>query len=188
MVNSKKFSITTKSGDKGKTSLLDGSRVNKSSLRPETYGTIDEANAFLGALRAATTVAKTKELVIRVQNHIFFINSELACPPDKRTLLKRIINEKDISYLDEQIASLEAKLQLPREFVLYGGTLSSAFADIARAVVRRAERFVVRLDNEEILSNGNIKKYLNRLSDFLFLLARYEEFSSGVEPLHPENK
>ncbi|MFC1848730.1 cob(I)yrinic acid a,c-diamide adenosyltransferase [candidate division CSSED10-310 bacterium] len=178
-------SISTKKGDEGNTSLLDGTRVAKFSLRPEAYGAIDEANAFIGALRALSTVKRIKELLITIQNHIYYINSELACPPDKYSLLKRKINEGDTHFLDQNIVSLEAELKLPRQFVLYGGTVSSAYADIARSIIRRAERKVVKLDHEEPLPNAVIKQYLNRLSDLLFLIARLEENEAGVKPLHP---
>lgn len=181
----KKYSITTKKGDRGKTSLLDGSRVTKYSLRPEAYGVIDEANSFLGALRAQTISERIKSVIITIQNHIFLINSELACPADKRSMLKKLIGTEDVVYLEQEASRLEEELQLPRSFVLYGGTISSAYADIARAIMRRAERRVSELDANEPLENDSIKKYLNRLSDILFLIARFEEKIAGVEPLHP---
>lgn len=183
----KPYTIATKTGDRGTTSLLDGSRVAKFSHRPECYGVIDEANAYLGAVRAISNSERVIQTIITVQNHIYVINSELACPADKKMLLKRCIGETDLAFLDTEIEKLELVLQLPRKFVLYGGTIASAYADIARAVIRRAERNIGRLDAEEPLKNPIIKRYINRLSDLLFLLARYEEKESGVTPLHVDS-
>lgn len=186
MTNTREYSIATRGGDSGETSLLDGTRVKKFSLRPDAYGTIDEANAFMGAFRASTSIERIQTIIIEVQNHIYYINSELACPVDKLELLKKRINENHLHYVDEQIQILEAELSLPRAFVLYGGTLSSSYADIARAIIRRSERVVSSLDAVEAIENVYIKKYLNRLSDLLFLLARYDEKIAGIEPLHPK--
>jgi cob(I)alamin adenosyltransferase len=180
------YSITTRKGDEGMTSLLDGSRVKKDSFRPEAFGTIDEANAFMGAFRATTTVDRIRGIIVTVQNHLYFINSELACPPEKLGLLRRKIGEADLGFLDKLIDKLEGELVLPREFVLYGGTIGSAYADIARTIIRRSERHVVTLDSVDPLENPFIKKYLNRLSDLLFLLARLEERTAGIQPLHPK--
>lgn len=182
----KKKSISTKKGDKGETSLLDGSRTRKSADRPEVYGTMDEAQAFIGLARARSTVPRVTGLLLEIQNDIYMVNSELACPHESRHLLKRTVEEKDVDRLTRHVTSIEADLDLPPRFVLYGDTETSAVLDVARAVVRRAERALTRLEESETIENRNIKAYINRLSDLLFLLARLEEREAGVSPKHPE--
>jgi cob(I)alamin adenosyltransferase len=181
----KDFSITTKKGDKGKTGLLDNTQVNKFDLRPEAYGSLDEAAAFLGLVRAKTDLDDIKEIMWTIQNHIYLINSELACPPSSFHLLKNILGEKHLNVIEEKSKVVEKNLNLPRKFVLYGQTEISAYLDIARTVIRRTERRVVELDNTDPLNNKNIIAYLNRISDTLYLLARYDEFAHNVPYAHP---
>ncbi|MBN1483034.1 cob(I)yrinic acid a,c-diamide adenosyltransferase [candidate division KSB1 bacterium] len=183
----KNFSITTKKGDDGTTGLLDNSRVQKYDLRPETYGTLDEAAAFLGLARAKSTLARTKEILLVIQNHLYLINAELACPVDSLHVLKYKISTAHLQQLETFSASTEKELALPRKFVLYGQSESSAYLDIARAVVRRAERRFVELNQIEKLDHATISAYLNRLSDTLFLLARYEEYRNGIPFVHPDD-
>lgn len=178
-------SITTKKGDDGTTGLLDNSRVKKSDPRPETYGTLDEAAAFLGLARATTDLERTRDFLLTVQNHLYVINAELACPPEYLHLLKKKLTGDHLQKLETLAQSLEAELALPRKFVLYGESQVSALLDVARAVVRRAERRLVELIEQENVDNPSILAYLNRLSDALFLLARYEEFAHGIPFAHP---
>jgi cob(I)alamin adenosyltransferase len=178
------FSITTKKGDDGTTGLLDNSRVQKFDLRPETFGTLDEAAAFLGLARATTTLDKTKEILLKIQNHIYLMNAELACPIDYLHLLKDKLEQSHVQVLEDLSKPIEEELELPRKFVLYGQSQTSAYLDIARAVVRRAERRLVELNQAEALDNKSIIAYVNRLSDTLFLLARYEEYKNGIPYLH----
>ncbi len=180
-----RFSITTKAGDRGTTGLLDSSRVLKYDARPEAYGTIDEANAFIGLARAKTDLPAVKKILLAVQNHLYLINAELACPTEHLALLKRKVEAQDLQVLENESGDIEKKLHLPRKFVLYGETEVSAYLDVARAVIRRAERRVVELNDQDKISNGIILPYLNRLSDALFLLARYEEFAHNVPYAHP---
>ncbi len=181
----KKYSITTKKGDNGSTGLLDNSRVQKFDLRPETYGTLDEAAAFLGLARAKTSLDETKDILWKIQNHIYLMNAELACPVDYLHLLKDKLAESHLQELEEFSETIENKLELPRKFVLYGQSETAAYLDIARTVVRRAERRLVELNQKEQLENKTIMAYINRLSDVLFLLARYEEFKNGIPYAHP---
>jgi cob(I)alamin adenosyltransferase len=180
------FSITTKAGDQGTTGLLDHQRVAKYDLRPEAYGTLDEANAFIGLARVKTDLSIVKEILLNVQNHLYLINSELACPTEHLALLKRRIGAADLQELERYSSKIEQQLALPRKFVLYGATEVSAYLDVARAVLRRAERRVVELNSLEKIENDALLPYLNRLSDSLFLLARYEEFAHNVPYQHPE--
>jgi ATP:cob(I)alamin adenosyltransferase len=180
----KSFSITTKKGDDGTTSLLDNSRVKKDDLRPEAYGTLDEAAAFLGLARAKTKLEASRAFLLTVQNHLYVINSELACPPERLHLLKQKLSPAHLQKLEELSQTIEAELELPRKFILYGQSEISAILDVARAVVRRAERRVVELQAREPLEDVVIPAYLNRLSDALFLLARYEEFKQHLPFAH----
>lgn len=186
MTSEKKKSISTTKGDGGETSLLDGTRTRKSALRPEAYGTLDEAQSFIGLARAHSRVPRVKENLLLVQHYIYVINSELACPPDKKDLLERKVNAGDVDRLTKIIDAIEAAVDLPPKFIVYGETKPSAFLDTARAVVRRAERALNRLEEAEKIDNQSIKAFINRLSDLLYLLARLEEREAGVPLRHPE--
>ena len=177
--------ITTKKSDKCRTGLLDSMKVNKFDLRPEAYGTLDEAASFLGLVRAKTDLDEIKKLMWTIQNHIYLINAELACPPSSLHLLQNVLDKNHLNDIEIKSQEIEKRLELPRKFVLYGQTEVSAYLDIARAVIRRTERRVVELDNSEPLKNKNIIPYLNRLSDTLYLLARYDEFAHNVPYAHP---
>ena len=182
----KNYSITTKKGDDGTTGLLDNSRVQKSDVRPDVYGTLDEAAAFIGLARAQSSLDKTKEILVAIQNHIYLMNAELACPIENLHLLKIKLSEDHLVRLEGLARKIESELDLPRKFVLYGQSQTSACLDIARAVVRRAERRLVELQELEALDNRFILAYINRLSDVLFLLARYEEAKNSIPFLHPD--
>lgn len=177
--------ITTKKGDKGFTSLLDGRRVPKFHLRPETYGTVDEMNSFLGMARAVSKDRMVKETLLTVQNHLYLIGSELALSGKDRRLLKKEITQKEVDWLTELSVGFEASLKPKPRFVIYGETFISSILDVARAVSRRTERRVAEMKSKGMLSNPKILEYLNRLSDVLYLLARYEERKVGVKPRHP---
>ncbi|MDZ7723151.1 MAG: cob(I)yrinic acid a,c-diamide adenosyltransferase [candidate division KSB1 bacterium] len=179
-------SITTRTGDHGETRLLDNTRVRKYHVRPEAYGTLDEAGAFLGRARSVTSIPYICTTLRTLQNHLYLLNSELACPEDKRDQLKTIITNQQLGYLDTCITFIEDNIEMPMKFYLPGQSPVSADIDIARTIVRRAERRIVELDGEEPLENNYILPYLNRLSDLLFLLARYEEFKNGIDYAHPE--
>ncbi len=177
--------ITTKKGDKGFTSLLGGRRVPKFHLRPEAYGTVDELNSFLGMARAVSKDQRVRETLLTIQNHLFIIGSALALSGRDRTLLKREITQKEVEWLTYLSTDFEASLKPEPKFIIYGETCISSILDVARAVSRRAERRVVEMKSKPMLRNMKILEYLNRLSDVLYLLARYEEKKVGVKPKHP---
>ena len=177
--------ISTKKGDKGFTGLLGGRRVPKYHLRPETYGTLDELNAFLGMARAICKDRAVKEILISIQNHFFIIGSELALSKRDRSLLKGEITQGEVDWLCQLSARFEATIKPEPKFIIYGETQLSSILDVARAVSRRAERLVAKMKSKRMLYNFRILEYLNRLSDVLYLLARYEEKRAGVRPKHP---
>jgi cob(I)alamin adenosyltransferase len=177
--------ISTKKGDKGFTGLLGGRRVPKYHLRPETYGTLDELNAFLGMARAICKDRTVKEILITIQNHFFIIGSELALSKRDRSLLKGEITRREVHWLSQLSTRFEATIKPEPKFIIYGETQLSSILDVARAVSRRAERLVAKMKSKKMLYNFRILEYLNRLSDVLYLLARYEEKRAGVRPKHP---
>jgi len=170
--------IYTKTGDKGQTSLYGGTRVAKSDLRIETYGTIDELNANIGLLRDQKNDSSTKKILLKIQNELFTIGAMLATPPDKERLKsgkKRLniteISASNVQYLEQEIDAIEKQLPVMTHFILPGGHQTVSFCHIARCVCRRAERLTVHLHKKEPI-NEIIISYLNRLSDYLFVLAR----------------
>jgi cob(I)alamin adenosyltransferase len=181
-----KKSISTKKGDQGKTSLFDGTRVSKASLRPETYGTLDEASALIGLARARTGDPEIFKILLEIQTQIYLVNAELACPPEAKDRLNHRLEKKHLDALEAQASTIEKELNLPPRFVLYGETEAGAVLDVARAVVRRAERALSALDEAEPLDNPHVKPFVNRLSDALYLLSRWEEKKAGRAWRHPE--
>ncbi len=169
--------IYTKKGDKGETSLFGGQRVLKSSDRIEAYGTVDELNTVLGTTSALPVTDYTRELVITVQNQLFVLGADLATPHERKTRIDRI-GEKEIEFLEESIDKMEETLPKLKHFILPGGSHAGSIFHHCRTVCRRAERAAVRCAQEEDISDLAIK-YLNRLSDFFFVLARYENNESG---------
>ncbi len=177
--------ISTKKGDKGFTGLLGGRRVPKYHLRPETYGTLDELNSFLGMARATSRDQKARKILYAIQNHLFIMGSELALSGGGRNLLKGEITQKEVDWLSRLSVDFETLLKPEPGFVIYGETQVSSVLDVARAVSRRVERLVAKIKSKKMLHNLKILEYLNRLSDVLYLLARYEEKKAGVKPKHP---
>lgn len=175
--------IYTKTGDDGETGLFGGGRVPKDDLRIEAYGTIDELNAFLGQARTAALPVEVDGVIARAQHCLFTIGAELATPDSNRSRIASIA-EADVHSLEAGIDQLDERLPLLREFVLPGGSLAAAALHVARSVCRRAERRVVTLARLEgvTVSAGTIK-YLNRLSDYLFVAARYANHASGIEDI-----
>ncbi len=177
--------ISTKKGDKGFTGLLGGRRVPKYHLRPETYGTLDELNSFLGMARAISKDRKVTKILFHIQNHLFIIGSELALSGGDRDLLKGEIAQKEVDWLGRLSTDFEALLKPEPGFIIYGETQISSVLDVACAVSRRAERLAAKMKSKKMLHNVRILEYLNRLSDVLYLLARYEEKGAHVKPKHP---
>ena len=168
MVNLNK--IFTKIGDKGSTQLGDGKMVNKDSLRVDAYGSVDEANATIG-LSILRTNIKIKKILKIVQNDLFDLGADL-CIPDKKNTQKLKITKDRVDYIEEKIDNFNKELSSLNSFILPGGSESSTYLHIARTVTRRAERKIVTLSKKEKI-NPIIIIYLNRLSDLLFVLARY---------------
>ena len=181
------FRIYTKGGDKGKSSLADGSRVPKHHSRLETYGTCDELLSFLGVLLASLKDFELKSSIElecsirRVQNELFSLSSELAHPNYESAQYKSfLIEESHIKALEKEIDSWDESLEPLKNFLIPGSHTLSAEAHVCRSVCRRAERHVTFLSEEENI-RGETIKYLNRLSDWLFMLARYLDHEVGVK-------
>jgi len=163
--------IYTKTGDKGKTSLLGGKKISKSHLRIEAYGTVDELNSHVGLLAAYTINEPYQAFLLTIQHKLFNLGSLLAVDGKKQPFpLPGVFNE-DVESLEQEIDNLTSQLPVLKQFILPGGHREVAFCHIARCVCRRAERCVVRLHETDAVDEILIK-YLNRLSDYLFVLAR----------------
>ena len=163
--------IYTKTGDKGQTSLVGGTRVSKTELRIEAYGTVDELNSYVGLVRDQEVNSDRKELLKEIQDRLFTIGSILASEPEQTK--KRIpdLHESDIERLEKAMDDMDTNLEPMRFFILPGGHQSISFGHVARTVCRRAERIVLRLALESEV-NDLVITYLNRLSDYLFVLCR----------------
>ncbi|MGA3207571.1 MAG: cob(I)yrinic acid a,c-diamide adenosyltransferase [Syntrophales bacterium] len=162
-------------GDGGETSLLGGQRVPKYDPRPETYGVLDEASSALGVARATTKNQKIKDIILSVQKDLLVMGAELSSVPEDIQKLTRRIGEEDIKRLEQIIDELQKNITLKNEFIYPGETPVSARIDVGRTIIRRAERKAASLKNEGLLLSAEINRYLNRLADMLFVLARYEE-------------
>jgi cob(I)alamin adenosyltransferase len=162
-------------GDGGETSLLGGQRVPKYDPRPETYGVLDEASSALGVAKATTKNQKIRDIILSVQKDLLIMGAELSSVPEDIQKLTRRIGEGDIKRLEEIIDELQKNITLKNEFIYPGETPVSAQIDVGRTIIRRAERKAAGLKNEGLLRNAEINRYLNRLADMLFVLARYEE-------------
>lgn len=166
--------IYTKTGDKGKTSLIGGTKVFKSDIRIETYGTVDELNSYIGLVTDYTPDEHQRNILKAVQDRLFVIGSSLACDPAKETGLHiPDLTEDDIAILEKEIDSMNEKLPVMKNFILPGGHAAVSSTHIARCVCRRAERLCVNMQQQELFIGPLIIKYLNRLSDYLFVLARF---------------
>ena len=177
-------SIVTKGGDKGETGLLYGGRVRKTDPRTEAYGAVDEAISALGLARAMSNDRGRREILERVQAELFTVGAELATDAAEYEKLRKhflVVTTDYTERLEKEIADLEERVALPLAFVIPGGTAPSAALDVARSVLRRAERRVVALSDSGSLQNPELLRYLNRLSDLVFMLARAEE--KVIQPL-----
>ena len=174
--------IYTKTGDLGKTSLIGGTKVSKSNLRIESYGTVDELNSFIGLISDHLTDEHSKVILKEVQDRLFTIGSSLACDPDKEPLMKiPDLKEADVELLENEIDKMNETLPEMKSFILPGGHIAVSNIHVARCVCRRTERICVGMKELDIFVDPLVIKYLNRLSDYLFVLARYTGHLSGVE-------
>jgi cob(I)alamin adenosyltransferase len=168
------FKVYTKTGDKGKTSLFGGARVPKHHVRIESYGTVDELNSYIGLIRDSSDLEQPRAILKEIQDRLFTLGAILATDPskDKSKLQTPDLHESDVLYLEDSIDQMEEELEPLKYFVLPGGHPTVSFCHIARCVCRRAERLTVALSEEaEVLPL--VIQYLNRLSDYLFVLSRY---------------
>jgi cob(I)alamin adenosyltransferase len=168
------FKIYTKTGDAGNTSLIGGTRVPKSHLRIETYGTVDELNSNIGLLNDMAQMEDISVLLREIQDRLFTIGSSLACDPDKDTAMRLPdLKQADIELLEKEIDKMNEALPEMKSFILPGGHVVVSQAHITRCVCRRAERICVHLHQEGSFVDPLVISYLNRLSDYLFVLSRY---------------
>ena len=178
------FKIYTKTGDKGETSLYGGTRVSKAAARVESYGTLDELNAFIGLAKAEISDEKVLSQLQKIQFDLFTVGSEAATPTDKLILangknrLDLMISEEEISELEHWMDDLDSELEPLQFFILPSGGKAAVSIHVCRTVCRRAERAMVYLNETEEV-RPELIKYLNRLSDYLFILARYISKISG---------
>lgn len=163
--------IYTKTGDKGQTSLIGGTRVPKHHIRIEAYGTIDELNSHIGLIRDQQIDEHTMQLLIEIQDRLFTIGSTLASDPEKSKMKIPDLKEEDITLLEQEMDKMNETLPEMRFFILPGGHTTVSFCHIARCVCRRAERLTIHLSENSFVPELVIK-YLNRLSDYLFMLSR----------------
>ncbi len=176
--------VYTKFGDSGETSLLYGGRISKNSPNTEAYGITDEAVSVMGLARAFTSDERVNDLLRQLQRELFTIAAELATDPGKYELFQQHftpVTAEMVTSLEEAIDSLEEEFTMPTVFILPGGSQASSAIDLARCVIRTAERRVVAMAEQDLLTNNLIMTYLNRLGDLLFVLARYEDRDIPIE-------
>ena len=167
------------SGDDGTTGLLGGGRASKDDLRIDAYGTVDEASSALGLAKALTLDAEVKAICEELQRGLYRVGAELATNPDAAGKFG-VMEAGDVERLDALMRELEAQTAMPSEFILPGNTPGSGALDLARTVIRRAERRVVALERAGGVSNPQVQRWLNRLSLLVFVLGRHEEARAGV--------
>lgn len=172
--------IYTKTGDQGTTALFGGKRISKADLRIDTYGTVDELNSWIGLIRDQPVNGKRKDFLIAIQDRLFTIGSLLATEPGNKKVKIPLLAEADVTALEKEIDDMDAQLPPMRSFILPGGHQSVSFCHLARTVCRRAERLIIALHNQEP-ADTLIIQYINRLSDYLFVLCRKMSSELSVE-------
>jgi cob(I)alamin adenosyltransferase len=178
--------IYTKTGDTGTTALFGGKRVPKSDLRIEAYGTVDELNSWTVVIRDQEVNIGRQDILLKIQDRLFVIGSILATEPGNKKVKVPDLEEMDITELEKEIDAMESTLPALKSFILPGGHSSVSFGHVARTVCRRAERLVIALNSSEAV-DPLVVKYLNRLSDYLFVLCRKmaHELGAGESPWRP---
>lgn len=175
------FKIYTKTGDKGTTSLIGGTKVSKAHLRIEAYGTVDELNSYIGLCRDLLTDETSRATLLETQDRLFTIGSSLACDPEKEPKLRiPDLKETDITLLENEIDRMNEVIPPMKSFILPGGHPAVSHLHVARCICRRAERCCVRLQAESEEVEAIVLKYINRLSDYLFVLARFAGYQLQV--------
>lgn len=176
--------IYTKTGDLGKTSLIGGTKVPKSHIRIETYGTVDELNSFIGLVNDQVNHFHTNTLLKEIQDRLFTVGSSLACDPEKEPKMKLPdLKEEDVLLLEREMDKMNEELKPMKSFILPGGHVAVSTAHVARCVCRRAERHCVQMSEEGLFIDPLVIKYLNRLSDYLFVVARYIAHLHGIDEI-----
>jgi cob(I)alamin adenosyltransferase len=170
--------IYTKTGDTGETKLLFGGRVSKADARCEAYGTLDQAVSAMGLARALSQELRVREVLLEVQREMFAVGAELATSPDQYQHLQKnftVVTEAMVTRLESTIDELEGQMELPASFIVPGASAASGALDLARSLLRTGERRTVALRDDQGVANPEVLRYLNRLSDLLFVLARFED-------------
>jgi cob(I)alamin adenosyltransferase len=171
--------LYTRTGDDGFTGLLGEGRVAKYMPQPEAYGTVDEASAAIGVARAGALSVRGKEFMLTAQRDLYWMMAELAATQQAAAQFRRVDGER-VKWLEQSTDEITALIVMPKEFVVPGDTLTGAHLDLARTIVRRAERVVVKLVHDGLVENIELVRYLNRLSSLLFVLGLYESALAGV--------
>ena len=172
--------VTTKTGDDGFTSLLGDERVVKYAPLPDTFGTVDEATSALGLARAVAKEQNVKDIIYRIQQELYLLMGELATPPKNYEKMGLRMTIEHVQHLEQTEEALKQEVEIPNKFIIPGDTLDGAALDLARTIIRRAERMAVKLLHDGIIENVEVVRYLNRLSDLIFILARYIEVKSSI--------
>ena len=186
MASSENKRIYTKYGDSGQTGLLYGGRVSKNDPHTEAYGVCDEAVSAMGLARALSEDSRVKDVLRELQEELFTVAAELATDPQRYEMFRRHfkpVTSEMVTRLEEMIDDLERGTEMPNVFILPGGSPTSAAIDLARTIIRTAERRVVALDEQNKLTNPEVLRYMNRLGDLLFVLARYQDRGLPMEKL-----
>ncbi len=171
--------VTTGTGDGGYTSLLGDERVPKHDPRPDTFGTVDEATSALGLARATTTDQRVRDVILHMQQDLYVLMAELATPAEHQEAIGMRVTRERVAWLEQTADELKAEVEIPNKFIIPGDSLDGAALDLARTVIRRAERMVARLLHDQVIQNPEVLRYLNRASDLVFILARYAEAKQG---------
>jgi len=172
--------VTTGTGDTGYTGLLGEQRVPKYDPRPDTFGTVDEATSALGLARATTQDQKVKDIIYQIQQELYLLMGELATPPENYEKMGLRMTSEHVQRLEQVEEALKSEVEIPNKFIIPGDTPDGAALDLARTIIRRAERMTVKLLHDGVIQNGEVVRYLNRLSDLIFVLARYVEVKSSL--------
>ncbi len=182
--------VTTGTGDEGYTGLLGSQRVPKYDPRPDTLGTVDEATSALGLARALAREQKVKEIIYRVQQELYLLMGELATPPENYEQMGLRMTVEHVQQLEQVEEELKREVEIPNKFIIPGDSLDGAALDLARTIIRRAERMAVKLLHDGVIQNKEVVRYLNRLSDVVFIVARYVEVKSSIAeiPAAPANE
>jgi cob(I)alamin adenosyltransferase len=175
--------VTTGTGDTGYTGLLGEQRVPKYDPRPDTFGTIDEATSALGLARALSKDQRVKDIIYCIQQELYLLMGELATPPENYEKMGLRMTIEHVQRLEQTEEELKQEVEIPNKFIIPGDTLDGAALDLARTIIRRAERMAVKLLHDGVIQNTEVIRYLNRLSDLVFILARYIEVKSSLAKL-----